>query len=157
MSATETIPINDPKEIRGWVMYDWANSAFTTTVVTALMGPYMLALAEQSSIPFRLFGSEIQPAAIYPFSVSISVLLQVLVLPLLGTMADFTPYKKRMLLALATVGGIAASFLFFVGADFLGFSANGNVVLGSTLFMIANLCFGASIMLYNSASALLNA
>ena len=40
--------INDKREIRGWMMYDWANSAFSTTVVTALLGPYILALAQSS-------------------------------------------------------------------------------------------------------------
>ena len=48
MAASEAITINDKREINGWVMYDWANSAFSTTVVTALLGPYILALAESS-------------------------------------------------------------------------------------------------------------
>src|SRR5262249_32750194 len=38
--------VNDRREIFGWMMYDWANSAFSTTVVAALLGPYLTALAQ---------------------------------------------------------------------------------------------------------------
>ena len=48
--------MNDKREIRGWAMYDWANSAFSTTVVTALLGPYVLALAESSPDQLTIFG-----------------------------------------------------------------------------------------------------
>ncbi|UCC53814.1 MAG: MFS transporter, partial [Anaerolineaceae bacterium] len=76
--------MNDKREIFGWTMYDWANSAFSTTVVTALLGPYILALAESSAQPLTIFGMEVEPAAIFPFAASLSVLMQVLFLPLLG-------------------------------------------------------------------------
>ena len=39
-------PVNDRREIFGWMIYDWANSAFYTTVVGALLGPYLIALAQ---------------------------------------------------------------------------------------------------------------
>ncbi len=38
--------MNDRREIVGWAMYDWAISAFSTTVVTVLLGPYLTALAQ---------------------------------------------------------------------------------------------------------------
>ena len=41
--------MDDTREINGWMMYDWANSAFSTTVVTALLGPYIQALAESAT------------------------------------------------------------------------------------------------------------
>jgi hypothetical protein len=109
--------VNDKREITGWMMYDWANSAFSTTVVTALLGPYIQALAEAASEPFRLFGTAIEPGAIYPAAVSLSVILQVFFLPLLGTIADYTHLKKRMLLAFAYTGAFATILLFFVRAD----------------------------------------
>src|SRR5687767_3734882 len=94
-------PVDDRREIIGWTMYDWANSAFSTTVVAALLGPYIISLAESSAAPLRLLGVEIQPAAIFPFATSLSVFLQVLILPLLGVIADFTNLKKRMLITFA--------------------------------------------------------
>src|SRR5205085_10020381 len=44
--STERRDINDKREIFGWIMYDWANSAFYTTVVGALFGPYLTSLAQ---------------------------------------------------------------------------------------------------------------
>lgn len=142
--------MNDKREINGWMMYDWANSAFSTTVVTALLGPYIQALAESSSEPLRIFGTAIEPGAIYPAAVSLSVILQVLFLPLLGTIADYTHLKKRMLLAFAYTGAFATILLFFVRDGLGSLGVNGVVVLGSLLFIIANLCFGAAIVFYNS-------
>ena len=148
--------MNDKREITGWMMYDWANSAFSTTVVTALLGPYIQSLAEQASEPFRLFGAAIEPGAIFPFAVSLSVILQVVFLPLLGAIADYTALKKRMLLAFAYTGAFATILLFFVHGNLFVrdgvplLSASGAVVLGSLLLIIANLCFGAAIVFYNS-------
>lgn len=151
MTATgETAVINDKRELFGWMMYDWANSAFSTTVVTSLLGPYIQALAEASTEPLRLFGTAIEPGAIYPAAVSLSVVLQVFFLPLLGTIADYTALKKRMLLTFAYIGAFATILLFFVKADMAFFGTSGAVLVGSLLFIIANLCFGAAIVFYNS-------
>lgn len=143
-------PIDDRREILGWTMYDWANSAFSTTVIAALLGPYILNLAESSTTPLRLLGTEIEPAAIFPFATSLSVLLQVLFLPLLGVIADFTNLKKRMLLAFAYVGAAATILLFFIRTDMPGLGTNGAVLLGSLLYLLANLSFGAALVFYNA-------
>ncbi len=142
--------MNDKREILGWTMYDWANSAFSTTVVTALLGPYILALAEASAEPLVLVGITIEPAAIFPFSVSLSVLLQVLFLPLLGTVADYTHLKKKMMMAFAYAGALSTILLFFVRAEMPIFDTNGAVLVGSLLFILANLSFGAAIVFYNA-------
>ena len=142
--------MNDKREITGWMMYDWANSAFSTTVVTALLGPYIQSLAESTTEPLRLFGGVIEPGAIYPFAVSFSVVLQVIFLPLLGAIADHTALKKRMLLAFAYTGALATILLFFIRGDMPLLGTSGAVLLGSLLLIIANLAFGAAIVFYNS-------
>ncbi len=142
--------MNDKREITGWMMYDWANSAFSTTVVTALLGPYIQSLAESAAEPFRFLGATVQPGAIYPFAVSLSVILQVVFLPLLGAIADYTALKKRMLLAFAYTGAVATILLFFISADMPLAGTSGAVALGSLLLIVANLCFGAAIVFYNS-------
>ncbi len=142
--------MNDKREITGWMMYDWANSAFSTTVVTALLGPYIQSLAESAAEPFRFLGATVQPGAIYPFAVSLSVILQVVFLPLLGAIADYTALKKRMLLAFAYTGAVATILLFFISADMPLAGTGGAVALGSLLLIVANLCFGAAIVFYNS-------
>jgi UMF1 family MFS transporter len=142
--------LNDKREIFGWTMYDWANSAFSTTVVTALLGPYVLALAESSAQPLQVLGVVIEPAAIFPFAASLSVLMQVLFLPLLGTIADYTHLKKRMLLAFAYSGAVATIALIFVRIDLSVIGTNGAVLLASILLIIANFCFGAAVVFYNA-------
>jgi UMF1 family MFS transporter len=135
--------MNDKREILGWTMYDWANSAFSTTVVTTFLGPYLTALVnDQGGIV--LFGREIaiEGAAFFSFCVSLSVILQVFFLPLLGTIADYSEHKKRLLVSFAYAGSAATMLLFFV---------QGNLaLLGGLLFILANLSFGAAVVFYNS-------
>ncbi|NUQ37835.1 MAG: MFS transporter [Caldilineales bacterium] len=138
----------DRREIRGWMMYDWANSAFSTTVVTTLLGPYLASIA-RSAGGVNFLGFTFEPDAFFPTCVSISVILQVLLLPLLGAIADYSTLKKRLLLSFATAGGVATVLLFFIQAEMGLLSANGAVLLGGLLFIIANLSFGAAIVFYN--------
>jgi UMF1 family MFS transporter len=142
--------VNEKREIFGWVMYDWANSAFVTTVVTALLGPYILLLASSSPSPFQVFGWAVEPAAIFPAAVSLSVVLQVFLLPILGTIADYTRLKKKMLLGFAYVGAAATILLFIVRQDMPLVGTNGAILVASLVIVIANLCFGAAIVFYNA-------
>ena len=83
------------REISGWVMYDWANSAFATTVVTAFLGPYLAALIAARPFAILPLGPfQIEPEAFYPFCVTVSVMLQFVFLPLLGALAAFMAVTK---------------------------------------------------------------
>ena len=77
------------------------------------------------------------------------MLLQVLFLPLLGTIADYTHLKKKMLLAFAYTGAVATILLVFVKVDLSAIGTNGAVIIGSLLLILANFCFGAAIVFYN--------
>lgn len=136
-------------EIFSWAMYDWANSAFSTIVVTTLLGPYLSNLA-QTVGGVNFLGMRFEPDAFFPTMVSISVILQVLFLPLLGTIADYSALKKRLMLIFATIGAMATLLLFFVKPDMPMLDANGAIVLGGLLFIVANLSFGAAVVLYNA-------
>lgn len=134
--------MNNKREIFGWAMYDWANSAFSSTVVTTFLGPYLATLARAQGGTINLLGYAVEADAFYPLCVSISVILQVFFLPILGTLADYTRFKKILMLLFAYIGAWATVSLFFV---------QGNLaVLGGLLFIIANLSFGAAIVFYNA-------
>jgi UMF1 family MFS transporter len=138
---------NDRREIFGWVMYDWANSAFQTTVVTVLFGPYLTALAQQAvgenGTVLRLGPLGVVTAkSLFPYCVSLSVFLQVFLLPVLGAVADFTSLKKRLMLIFCYVGATATCLLFFVDERLY--------LPGGALFVVANLAFGGSLVLYNA-------
>ncbi len=140
-------PINDKREIFGWAMYDWANSAFSTTVATVFLGPYLASLISKAAEAYpdgmaRLAGIPIAPDSFFPYCISLSVGLQVFFLPILGAIADYSHLRKQMMRLFATLGAVATILLFFTTAPAWW--------LGGLLFLIANLAFGAAIVFYNS-------
>jgi MFS transporter, UMF1 family len=144
--ATEAI-VNDKKEIFGWAMYDWANSAFSTTVGTVFLGPYVASLAraaaQAAGTPtVSFFGIPVAPDSFLPYCISFSVGLQVLFLPILGAVADYSHMRKRMMQLFATIGAVATILMFMVTGDLWW--------LGGLLFILANLAFGAAIVFYNA-------
>ncbi len=139
--------VNNKREIFGWAMYDWANSAFSTTVGTVFLGPYLAALASDAAAVStdgmaRLAGIPIAPDSFFPYCISISVGLQVLFLPILGAIADYSHMRKQMMRLFATIGALATIGLFFVRGSLWW--------LGGLLFILANLTFGAAIVFYNA-------
>jgi UMF1 family MFS transporter len=145
--TTSQATINDRREIFGWAMYDWANSAFSTTVGTVFLGPYIASLAATAAEAYsdgmaRFLGIPVAPDSFLAYCVSFSVFMQVLFLPILGAIADYSHLRKRMMQIFATVGAIATVFMFFITGDLWW--------LGGVLFIIANLAFGAAIVFYNA-------
>ncbi|MDQ1611566.1 MAG: transporter, family [Pyrinomonadaceae bacterium] len=138
---------NDRREVFGWMMYDWANSAFSTTVAGVMLGQYVTRLAQVALgdngtlVSFGALGS-VTAKSFFPFCISISVFLQVFLLPILGAIADYSNLKKR-LLALFCYLGVAATCLMFAVTGKL-------YVAGGVLFIVANLSFGAALVFYNA-------
>lgn len=146
VGTAATAPVNDRREIFGWMMYDWANSAFSTTVVTALLGPYLTSLAQnavgENGIVLALGPLVFTAKSFFSLCVSISVFLQVFTLPVLGAIGDYSDLKKRMMVILCYTGVLATCLLLFITGDLY--------LLGGALFIIANLSFGGAIVLYNA-------
>lgn len=133
------------REQRAWYSYDWGNSAFSTTVVTLFLGPYLTSLARAAAEAdgrIHPLGLSIKPESLWSYMVSLSVVLQVLCLPLVGAIADYGKRKREMLGVLAGIGIAATCCMYFVEGT--------NYQFGSVLFLVANLAFGASIVIYNS-------
>jgi UMF1 family MFS transporter len=133
------------REQRGWYFYDWANSAFSTTVVTVFLGPYLTAVTDSAADANGLvypLGIPVLAGSYFPYVLSLSLVLQVFLLPFTGAMADRTGRKKRLLMLFAYVGAISTMGLYLLqGSAYL---------FGGLLFVIANLSFGASIVVYNA-------
>jgi UMF1 family MFS transporter len=138
---------NDKREIFGWKMYDWANSAFSTTVAGALFSPYITRLAQaavgENGVVLDLGPLGAVTAKSLPtLCVSISVGAQVFLLPILGALGDYSDLKKRMMALFCYIAVVATCLLFFV---------QGNLYLaGSLLFIVANVGFGAALVFYNA-------
>jgi MFS transporter, UMF1 family len=133
------------REQISWYFYDWANSAFSTTVVAVFLGPYLTAVTEAAADSTGFIyplGIPIRANAFFPYLVSLSVALQIFVLPILGAIADYSQRKKEMLGLFAYLGAFATTLLYFVQGS--------NYGLGGLLFLIANLSFGAAMIFYNA-------
>src|SRR5437764_11400497 len=105
------------KEQRGWYMYDFANSAFSTTVVTLFLGPYLTVLAKNAADAagyVHPFGIPVLARSYWSYIVSLSVILQVLVLPVVGAIADYGRRKKEVLAATAYLGAAATMAMYFL-------------------------------------------
>jgi UMF1 family MFS transporter len=135
---------SEKKERYSWYIYDFANSVFSATVITVFLGPYLTSIAENAAvnghIEFLFFN--IAAGSLYPLVASLSVILQVLVLPFIASLADNSNYKKTLLILSAYIGAIATCGLFFLSGT--------EYTLGSLLFILANISFGCSCTLYNS-------
>jgi MFS transporter, UMF1 family len=146
-SESAEVLVNDKKEIFGWGMYDWANSAFSTTVGTVFLGPFVASLARSAAEAagtetVSFFGIPVAPDSFLPYCISFSVFMQVLFLPILGAIADYSHLRKAMMRLFATIGAVATILMFFV---------TGNLWwLGGVLYIVANLAFGAAIVFYNA-------
>jgi MFS transporter, UMF1 family len=133
------------REQRGWYMYDWANSVFASTVVTLFLGPYLTALAKAAAGTdgrVHPLGIPVDPRSWWGYLISVSVVTQIFALPIAGTIADFSPNKKRLMALFAYTGALATAAMFFLHGD--------EYLFGGVLFLVANLMFGASIVVYNS-------
>lgn len=137
---------NDRREIFGWIVYDWANSGFYTTVVAALFGDYLTRLAQaklgDNGIIFALGPFLLTAKSLAPFTVGTSVFLQVFLLPVLGALGDYSVLKKRLMMFFCYAGAAATCLLVFL--------TTGRHIFGAVVFVVANVCFGASIVFYNS-------
>ena len=145
MDAKPTPIVNDRREIFGWAMYDWAISAFSTTVITVFLGPYLTAITEAAADAdgfIYLLGVPVRFDSYFTYLISASVLLQVTFLPVLGALADYSHLRKRLMQIFSLIGSLSTILLFFV--------TPGGHLLGGLLFVTANLAFGAGMVFYNS-------
>ena len=147
IAQIETPKVNDKREIFGWAMYDWANSAFSTTIGTVFLGPYVASLAAKAASlsqdgMARILGIPVAADSFFPYCISFSVGMQVLFLPILSAIADYSHRRKQMMQLFATIGAVATILMFFTTAPVWW--------LGGLLFIVANLAFGAAMVFYNS-------
>jgi UMF1 family MFS transporter len=152
VTGTPTPATAGKRERTGWYLYDWANSAFSTTVITVFLGPFLTSVTEQAAgcsidaddcrASVHPLGITIAAGSYFPYLVSLSVLLTVFVLPVMGAIADRAPRKKPLLATAAFIGAAATIAMATVTGQ--------RYLLGGILFLIANIAFGASIVVYNS-------
>lgn len=123
------------KELRAWALYDWANSAFVTTMVAAVFPAFYAAVAA-SGLPEG--GAETR----YTAATFIAIVVAAVVSPILGAVADFRPWKKRFLAAFLILGATATGMMFFL--------REGDWLWALVLFGIGNLGAMGSFVFYDA-------
>ncbi|GAB4239319.1 MAG: MFS transporter [Acidobacteriota bacterium] len=138
--ARDGAPAGDPagdreyrRRVNAWAMYDWANSAFFTTIVAAVFPPFYRRLALAAG------ASPAEATAYWAYTTSGALLLAALLGPLLGTLADVGRNKKQWLAAFAGLGVLSTAAMYFLHDDhFLWasvlFSGGALGVTGSIVF-----------------------
>lgn len=138
---TEANGKNNPKTIFGWCMYDWANSAYVTTVAVGLL-PYYFARVVVGEQGVTIGGTEYSATTLWGLTVSVAAVIAFLCAPVLGAIADFSSAKRRFLLFFAYSGVLGCALLYF--------SRPGDVFKTLALFLIAQLGFIGGNIFYDA-------
>jgi len=131
------------RELRAWAMYDWANSAFQTTVITAVFPNFFSRVAAANAVagqPPLL--SPAEATAAFSWGTTICLTFIAILGPILGAIADYRAVKKKMLAAFMGVGVITTGLMATIGP--------GEWQWALGLFMIANVAIAASFVFYDS-------
>jgi UMF1 family MFS transporter len=123
------------RAIRSWTMYDWANSAFATTIMGAVLPVYYSSVASKGLNPAIATSN-------WAFTTSIALILVALIGPVLGAMADYSGTKKRSMTVFVLLGVLGTAFLWFV--------TEGRWFLASILFIVGNIGFSGANVFYDS-------
>jgi UMF1 family MFS transporter len=123
-------------ELRAWAMYDWANSAMVTTIITAVFPIYYARVACGGVMERE------EATGWFALSTTIGMVLIAVISPLLGTIADFNGGKKRMLCSFLALGLGSVAGMFFI--------YRGNWILASVLFILANIGANGSFVFYDA-------
>ena len=130
---------------RAWYVYDWANSAFATTVLTVFLGPYLNDVAERAAGPddrVGLIGLDVRSGAVYSYTLGGSVIAAALLMPLIGAIADRTARDRELLAGFSFAGAAATTGFYFVSGD--------RYQLGVALLFVANVTFSLAGVVYTA-------
>jgi UMF1 family MFS transporter len=123
-------------ELRAWAMYDWANSAMVTTIITAVFPIYYARVACAEVMDRE------QATRSFAIATTIGMVIIALIAPLLGTIADFNGRKKGMLAGFLALGLASVAGMFFI--------YRGQWILASVLFILANIGANGSFVFYDA-------
>ena len=137
------------KEIWGWALYDWANSAFAVSILAVLLPLYFTGFLATSGrdgageliTEVSILGWSLQSSSIWAFTVSFSMVFVVILSPIVGAMADYSGRKKAFLAVFCVLGASATGLMVLLSV--------GMWKLGILLFTLSNICFVGGNVVYN--------
>lgn len=136
--------LNNPKIIRAWTWYDWANSVYSLSITTAIFPIYYNNITSANGTDqVKLLGHTFTNSALYSYSLSVSFLIVAFLSPLLSGIADYKGNKKSFRKFFCLLGSLSCAALFF-------FDDISNLALGITAFILASVGWAGSIVFYNA-------
>ena len=124
-------------EQRAWAWYDWANSVYFTTVITAVFPSFFATYAAKG-----LGLDQAQITARFSLITTVSVAAIAIAAPILGAVADYSGIKKKLLAAFMIIGVTSCAAMAMIG--------EGNIGLASALFFLGNIGASGSLVFYDS-------
>ncbi len=135
---------NQPKIIRAWCMYDWANSVYSLTITTAVFPIYYENVTQTQELGdiVEFFGFRLPNTVLYSYALSFSFLFTALILPLLTGIADYSGRKKLFLRIFVYLGAFSCAALFFFDGP--------NIEYGIIFSILASVGYSGSLVFYDS-------
>lgn len=140
---------DNPKIIKAWTYYDWANSVFPLVITSAIFPNFYDAVTatkneagEIISHTVTFFGRQFENQNIYSFVYAFALSIVVLIAPILSGIADYLGNKKRFLQFFCYLGALSCMCLFFFSAK--------KLELSFIPFITATIGFWGSLVYYNS-------
>lgn len=145
ITKLQNLSLKQRKIIRAWCMYDWANSAFATSGVAALVPVYFVYLFNEAvGNETSILGMTFTGSSMWSFAIAFSTAIVAISSPLLGILADRVMIKKTLLWIYTAAGSI-----FMILTFFSAYTGNPWMWLGGT-FLLGNIGFAGSLVFYNS-------
>jgi UMF1 family MFS transporter len=132
------------KIINGWAMYDWANSAYSLTITSAIFPIYFHSVANSGgSENVDFLGFNFNSASLLTYAISAAFLVIAIINPLLSSIADYSGKKKSFMFFFSTLGAVSCSALFF-------FDSLNTLWIGVLGSILAAIGYAGSIVFYNA-------
>jgi MFS transporter, UMF1 family len=136
--------LNNPRTVRAWYMYDWANSVYALVITTAIFPIYYKAMAaEGGSDVVNFLGFRIASSVLYSYALSFSSLLVALILPLLSGVSDYSGRKKSFMKFFVFLGSLACMGLYF-------FEGIETLYWGIFCSVVASIGYSGSLVFYDA-------
>lgn len=144
MQEASPAQVNDPRIVRAWYMYDWANSVYALVISSILFPVYYKAVTTvDGNDRIAIGGFDIQNSVLYTYVLSFSFLIVAAMLPLLSGVADYSGDKKRFMKFFVVLGACACCGLyFFTGVD--------TIAWGLLCAMLASIGYSGSLVFYDA-------
>lgn len=133
----------DPKVVRAWVMYDWANSVYQLTISSTIFPIYYNTVTRHGNdFMVSFFGWKVVNTVLYSWAIAAAYLIVALGSPLFSSIADYTGRRKGFMRAFTRIGAVSCGVLYFFDPQ--------HIELGVIAFTLGTVGYGGSIVFYNS-------